>query len=103
MPAGLLGEMTKAAEDHYISLNEDQCPSSATSGEPVLLCPDTSYKILHIVSNVRQNRMDILCDYQVESARSYVAAQSEDVLIKKVLCSPRFLLLQEICSLGKGR
>ena len=80
--------MTK---DHYISFTDDRRPSSATSSEPILLCPDTLVEMLQIVSSVRRNRMDVLRNHQVEAARSYVAAQPENVL---VLCSPRFLLLQ---------
>ena len=70
-------EMMEATEDHYISFTEDWCPS----GEPVLLCPDILDEMLQIVSNVRRIRMDVLREHQVEAARSYVAAQSEDVLV----------------------
>ena len=73
--------MTETAEDHYISFTEDRRPSSASSGDSVLLCPDTLDEMLQIVSNVRLNRMDVLRDHQVEAARSYVAAQSEDEVV----------------------
>ena len=80
MPADF-SEMTEATEDHYISFTKDRRPSGASSGEPVLLYPDTLYEMLQIVSNVRRNCMDVLRDHQVEAARLYVAAQSEDVLV----------------------
>ena len=74
-------EMTETAEDHYIRFTEDRRPSSASSGDAVLLCPDTLDEMLQIVSNVRLYRMDVLHDHQVEAARSYVAAQSEDKVV----------------------
>ena len=70
-------EMTEAIDVNYISFTEDRRPSGASSGEPVLLLDG----MLQIVSNVRRNCMDVLCDHLVEAARSYVAAQSEDVLV----------------------
>ena len=53
-------EMMETAEDHYICFTEDRRPSSASSGDPVLLCPDTLDEMLQIVSNVRLNRMNVL-------------------------------------------
>ena len=74
--------MTETAEDHYISFTEDRRPSSASSGDSVLLCPDTLDEMLQIVSNVsRLNCMDVLRNHQVEAARSYVAAQFEDEVV----------------------
>ena len=66
-------------EEHHISFAEDRRPGNVPSNEPPLVCPDTLEEMLHIVSNVRQGRMDVLRDHQVQAARSYVAAdQSED-------------------------
>ena len=81
VPAGLFRKMTETAEDHYICFTEDRRKSSVSSGDLVLLCPDTLDEMLLIVSNVRLNRMDGLRDHQVEAARSYVAAQSEDEVV----------------------
>ena len=69
----------EADEEHHISFAEDRRPGNVPSDEPPLVCPDTLEEMLHIVSNGRQDRIDVLRDYQVQAARSYVAAdQSED-------------------------
>ena len=39
-------ELTETAEDHYTCFTEDRRPSSASSGDPVLLCPDTLDEML---------------------------------------------------------
>ena len=66
MPPVIL-EMIEATEDNYIPFTEDRRPSSATSGEPALLCPETLVEMLQIVSNVRQSCMDAFRDHQVEA------------------------------------
>ena len=77
-------------EEHHISFAEDRRPGIVPSYEPPLGCPDTLEEMLHIVSNVRQGRMDVLRDHQVQAARLYVAAdQSED---SRDLCFHPFLL-----------
>ena len=69
----------EADEELHITPDEDRRPGNVPSIEPPLVFPDTLEEMLHIVSNVRQGRMDVLRDHQVQAARLYVAAnQSED-------------------------
>ena len=69
----------EADEEHHIAFAEDRRPGNVPSNEPPLVCPYTFEELLHVVSNVRQGRVDVLWDHQVQAARSYVAAdQSED-------------------------
>ena len=67
-----------ADEEHHITFSEDRRPGSVPSEEPPLVCPNTLDKMLQIVSNVRQGRMDVLRDHQVQAARTYVAAEQLD-------------------------
>ena len=68
-----------ADEEHHTTFSEDRRPSSVPSGkEPPLVCPNTLDEMLQIVSNVRQSRMDVLRDYQVQAAKTYVAAEHLD-------------------------
>ena len=70
----------EADEEHHISFAEDRWPGNVPSNVPPLVCPNTLEEMLHIVSNVRQGRMDVLWGHQVQAAISYVAAdQSEDL------------------------
>ena len=65
-------------EEHYITFTEDRRSDHCASDDPPLLCLDTLDDMLQIVSNVRQGRMDVLRDQQVQAARTYVAALSDE-------------------------
>ena len=71
-------ESSEVDEEHYITFTEDRRPDHCASDDPPLLCPDTLDAMLQIVSNVRQGRMDVLRDQQVQAARTYVAALSDE-------------------------
>ena len=90
----------EADEEHHISYAEDQRSGNIPSNDPPLVCPDTLEEMLHIVSNVRQGRMDVLRDHQVQAARSYVAAdQSEDSEKFMVPSIPTATLSMLLCSI----
>ena len=58
----------EADEEHQISFAEDRRPGNFPSNELPLMCPDTLEEMLLIVSDVRQCRMDVLRDHQVQAA-----------------------------------
>ena len=62
-------------EEHHITFSADRRTGSVPSKELPLVCPNTLDEMLQIVSNIRQGRMDVLCDHQVQAARTYAAAK----------------------------
>ena len=67
-----------ADEEHHITFSEDRRPGSVPSKTPPLMCPNTLNEMLQIVSNVRQGRIDVLSDHQVQATRTYLAAEQLD-------------------------
>ena len=73
-----LQKSENADEEHHMTFSEDRRSGSVPSEEPPLVCPNTLDEMLQIVSNVRQSRMGISRDHQVQAARTYVVAEQSD-------------------------